>query len=340
MESQTCKQCGEKAKILLPYGPHAFCAEHFNAYFENRIRKTIRENELLKRNEKILMALSGGKDSMVLLHVLHKYYARTNSLHALLIDEGIAGYRENAIALAVQACDARSVPYTIVSHQEEFGFTNNQIAPVIFATPELGKSVCSYCGTFRKTLMNRYAKKLGADKLATGHNLDDEAQSVLMNVFDNHAAKMASLGPMANNLSEDYVVPRIKPLYETPEKDIIAFASQNQIPHYSDECCPYSFKAKRNDFRAMLNNFEQKYPGTKHSVIRFLEDIKPQVPQSGTLKTLHACTECDEPTPHALCQACGKKGILQKALETRKNTARIEISAPSDAISCNTTKQM
>ncbi|MBS3061830.1 MAG: TIGR00269 family protein [Candidatus Diapherotrites archaeon] len=338
METKTCERCQKTAKVHVPYGPHWFCAEHFNHFFENRFRETIRKHNLVRYGEKILIALSGGKDSMVLLHQLHKHFGKQNELHCLIIDEGIPGYRDKAIRLATDYCKQLGVPFTVVSHEKEFGVTNAQVASTLENTTErLGKSVCSYCGTFRKTLMNKYAKQLGAQKLATGHNLDDESQSVLMNVFDNDVQKLLSLSPKADHLSDDLVVPRIKPLYETPEKDIITFASLNEIPHYSDECCPYSYKAKRNDFRQLLNSFEHKYPGTKHSVLRFLQDIQHAVPAPGKKSQLKPCPECSEPATGVLCQACQKKKIIRQYVGMKKNKIKVK---PIDALTCNETKGM
>src|SRR3989344_7824805 len=88
-----CDKCDSQSKIILPYGPHRFCAEHFSNFFEDRVRKTIRTNELIKYGEKIAIGVSGGKDSMVTLHLLNKLYGNQAKIEAIMIDEGIPGYR-------------------------------------------------------------------------------------------------------------------------------------------------------------------------------------------------------------------------------------------------------
>lgn len=345
MTNPTCDRCDRASKINLPYGPHRFCVEHFNDFFETRISKTIRENNLIRYGEKILVALSGGKDSEVLLHVLKKQFAKTNEISALIIDEGIHGYRDKAIAIAVESCEQLGIPHRIVSYQSEFGFTNDQIAPAILQNSAMGKSVCGYCGTFRKTILNKYAKKLHADKLATGHNLDDEAQNVLMNLLENDVPKLFSLGPMANQLDNEQCTPRIKPLYNTPEKDIITYASLNQISHYSDECCPYSGEAKRNDLRIALNNLEQKYPKTKFSLLRFLETLREKT----DFKLEHAkpvlkCKNCDEPSNNDLCQSCTKQKKLHEIMATNSKQKKAKTIIPNKTkiaeMTCNQTKRM
>jgi uncharacterized protein (TIGR00269 family) len=231
----------------------------------------------------------------------------------------------------------------VVSHATEFGFSNDQYAPLVLNQQIAGKSVCAYCGTFRNTLMNRYAKKQGATVLATGHNLDDEAQNVLLNVLDNHSDKMRQLSPRSDTLSAEFTVPRIKPLYDTPEKDIIAYASLNSIPHYSEECCPYSFAAKRNDVRFALNTLEQKYPGTKHSVIGFLQTQRKERETADHAplpkKALQHCKNCSEPANSEYCQACQKQRVIQEAL-LQSPDAALPVSTPSDSLTCVQTKRM
>ncbi|MDO8624841.1 MAG: TIGR00269 family protein [Candidatus Diapherotrites archaeon] len=339
-----CERCADPAKVHLPYGPHRFCAQHFNAFFEKRVRETISNHRLFRPGDPILLALSGGKDSMVLLHVLHQYYSKTNSIAALLIDEGIEGYRARSIEQAVAYCDQLGVSHTVVSHANEFGFTNDQYASLVLGKRIAGKSVCAYCGTFRNTLMNRYAKKQGAAALATGHNLDDEAQNVLLNVLDNHFEKMQNHSARSDSLSSEFTVPRIKPLYETPEKDIIAYANLNSIPHYSDECCPYSYAAKRNDARFLLNNLEQKYPGTKHSVMGFLQEMKKEAktrpPRIGQKRIVSHCANCQEPANAKYCQACTKQQVIQTALAKKSPIAQTLPVVSKDALTCYETKRM
>ncbi|MCR4368959.1 MAG: adenine nucleotide alpha hydrolase family protein, partial [archaeon] len=278
-----CDRCEEEAKIFLGYGPHRFCREHFLHYFEKRVQKTMRTAGMIERGEKIAIGVSGGKDSMVTLHLLSEIYAKTNPIEAILIDEGIHGYRDKSMQIGIDYCKANGIPYHTVSFQSEFGVNMEQVMQKISGDEKLG-STCSFCGVFRRHFLNKKAMEIGAAKLATGHNLDDEVQSIAMNLFNNDLVKLARLGEKTSGLEGKGFVPRIKPLYDTPEKEIIAYAAFKGLRHYSEECCPYSWTAKRNLYRKVLNELEEQSPGTKHSILATFRQLKPVLLEKGFAK--------------------------------------------------------
>jgi uncharacterized protein (TIGR00269 family) len=309
-----CDICEKNSVITLKYGPHYFCENHFIKFFENRFKKTIRKYNLFKSNQKLVVALSGGKDSVVTLILLHKFYLKSNLIEAIIIDEGVKGYRNNAINTAKKICDERKIKYTLISFKKEFGITNDEMMPLILNNPKLG-GTCAFCGTLRRKIMNKYAKKMNADKLITGHNLDDETQSIVMNIFNNDYEKFLRQNTDPKITQKNFVK-RIKPLYETPENEIIAYCNYVNIPHYSDECCPYSWTAKRNEYREMLNNFENRFPGTEYSILRFFEKIKKDLNKNYYKKKfLTKCKLCGEPTDSEKCMACK---LIEKIFDEKK----------------------
>ncbi len=322
----SCDKCSKECVIKLSYGPHNFCDYHFTRFFENRFKKTIRKYSLIKSGEKLLVAVSGGKDSLVTLRLLERFYSKSNKIEALIIDEGVKGYRDKAIKTAIRTCKDLRIKHYLVSFKEEFDITNDEIMPVLLKNSKLG-GTCAFCGVMRRKIMNKYAKKLKADKLVTGHNLDDEVQSFVMNVFNNEVERVLRSGAKPGLIEHSGFVKRIKPLYETPEKEIIAYCAFNNIEHYSEECCPYSWTAKRNEYREMLNNFENRFPGTKFSILRFYESIKkimkPNSKERKVLqKQLTECSLCGEPTEKKFCKTCE---LLKKLkLEDKKNIRRIK----------------
>lgn len=344
MEPPCCAKCGKAAVVSIRYMSAALCHEHFNRFFEKRFCQTIRRHALIFQGEKIAVGLSGGKDSMLLLHLLVRFFGRENTFFAIIIDEGIPGYRDRAIDLAIRSCEKLGVKFEVVSFQHEFDLTNADTAVALALRPSLGKGVCGFCGTFRRSILNKIAKRTEATRLATGHNLDDEAQSVLMNVFDNHFEKFTRQGPASGAHSPaGPLVQRIKPFFETPEKEIIAYCALNNIEHYSNECCPHSRRAKRNDFRQMLNEFEAKYPGTKQSIVQFqLAALKNLATSQPGTRELKSCERCGEPANKAQCHACENRGriLREKSRSPMAPEPKKEKSKAANDLSCHELKQM
>ena len=301
MNKGKCTRCRKKSVVSMTYGPHSFCKEHFLEFFERRVRKTVRENKLVKGREKIVVAYSGGKDSAVTLFLMKKIFGKSNPIEALLVDEGIPKYRDKALAIAEKNCKKWKVPFKRFYFEKEFGFSMVDVMKKTGAEKEIG-STCSYCGVLRRKIMNQYAKEMNAGKLATGHNLDDEAQSVVMNVFDADMVRFSRLGVKSSK--KQGFIQRIKPIYLSPEKEVIAFAQLADIKYFEQKCCPFKWQAKRNDFRAMLDDFEDKYPGTKFSIIKFFTQAKERMVKGKSQGMVGTCKKCGEPSSGKECRAC------------------------------------
>lgn len=311
MAQEKCVKCGKPAKITLSYGPHRFCTEHFNEFFEKRVRKTMRKYRLIKSKEKIAVGVSGGKDSAVALYMMNKILRKGNEIVAVLIDEGIPNYRDKALKVAVKNCEEWKIPYEISSFEELYGLTNIEIMKKISKHRELGTS-CAFCGVLRRNALNKIALKIKADKIATGHNLDDETQSIVMNFFENDWKRMSRLGAMVGVKNFKEFAPRIKPLYETPEEEIILFAEMNEINYYKGQCCPFRWMAKRNMFRKMLDEFEMKFPGTKYSILQSFQTIKPRIQDLYAGDELKTCKKCGNPSSSDVCQVCKQIEKIKK----------------------------
>lgn len=300
-----CTRCGKRAVFSAGYGPDAYCKGHFLWFFEHRVRRTIRMNNLVGKGEKIAVGVSGGKDSAVALFLLNKILGKRNRIVAVLIDEGIPGYRDRALEIARANCGKLGVEIGERDFAGAYGFTMIDVAKKTKNKKALG-SACSFCGVLRRSLMNKTALEIGAAKIATGHNLDDETQSILMNFFENDLARMARLGPV-NAAGAAGFVPRIKPLYECPEREVELFAKLAGIAHYPKEkSCPYRGEAKRNFFRHTLDMAEQEFPGTKFKVLKSFSQLKPKISGLAGASGLHYCKNCGSPTSAkgGECKAC------------------------------------
>jgi len=249
---------------------------------------------MVGKSEKIAVALSGGKDSITLLYVLHKIFQNRPDLEfmAITIDEGIKSYREQTLEHAIKLTNELGIKHTIRSFDEEFGTTMD----VLVTKKEY--AACTLCGVLRKNILNKAAREVGADKLAIGHNLDDEAQTILMNYMRGDIDRLKRMLP---GTIQPGMVPRIKPLRSIPEKEVALYGFLNDLPLSTDEC-PYASEALRNEIREMINNYEVKHPGTKYSLLGGFEAISQVLHPPET--RIMQCEKCGEPGSEMICKTC------------------------------------
>ena len=295
-----------KNKIQLPNSNVFLSSSQYIKYFEKKILRTIIKYGLIKKGDKIAVAFSGGKDSTTVLYILNKLKDKLRfELEAIAIDEGIKNYREITLKAAKEFCKNNNIKLHIYSYKKEFNITLDDM----IKNKKENISPCNVCGTFRRYLLNKYSTKLGFSKLATGHNLDDEAQSVLMNLFKNNTMVNARLGPITGTIKNEKFIPRIKPLYLALQKEvaIYAFLKGFKIDHIE---CPNASNSYRNDVQSLLNNFEVQHAGTKNSLINAYLEILPLLKEKyKENKKLILCTRCNEPSSKEICNACS---LLEK----------------------------
>jgi len=288
-----CSNCKQRAVIVTD---KKLCKNHFNQYFEGKVSAAIKKYNLLSKKEKIVVACSGGKDSTVLLYLLKR---AGYSVTALAIDEGISGYRDKTLDDLRSFCTANDVSLKIYSYKKQFGTTlDNALKDNPSMVP------CRVCGVWRRYLLNQFSRDF--DKIATGHNLDDEAQSILMNLVKGHTSLAARLGPITGILKDAHFTPRVKPLYFCPEKEVASYAFLNNLNTSFIEC-PNARDSFRSKFRDLLNDFEAKHKGSKQ---RLVENFAKELP---VLKSLYKksaikyCKQCQAPAGGDVCNACKYK---------------------------------
>ncbi|MBI2172839.1 MAG: TIGR00269 family protein [Candidatus Aenigmarchaeota archaeon] len=288
-----CK-CGSDIVYYRRYEARGYCMKCFLDSVEKKFRRTVSKNKLIRKGDKVAVAVSGGKDSLSMLYLLNGI-AKGFSLISFSVDEGISGYRPKGIECAAELARFLGIEHHVYSYRKEIGMEMDSLEELA------GKKVknCTYCGVFRRYVLNKKARELGAAKLAVGHNLDDEAQSVMMNFVRGDLNRFSRLG--ASPGESPKFVPRIKPLRDIPEKEIAAYAVLKGIKFSGDEC-PHSFDNVRRDMQGVLNDFELKYPGTKQQVVGFYDRLRGSLPLPGG--SLKECEECGEPSSGALCKAC------------------------------------
>ena len=296
-----CKKCTEKPVMKLINSDISLCKSCYIKYFEKKVKSTISKYKLIEKNDHIVVAVSGGKDSTTLLYLIKKITKgrRDIKITALAIDEGIHDYRDKSLEFLKDFCKQNQIELKIFSYKEEFGKSLDEIMKTYKGIP------CSICGVLRRYLLNKKSKELEATKLATGHNLDDEAQSILMNIFRRNMKTSARMGPITGIVKDKRFIRRIKPLYLLTEKEVTAYAYLKGLMDKFTEC-PYASDAYRNQVRNLLNDLETKYQGTKHSVITSFLEILPTLKQhyKETSEEIKSCKICEEPCSQGICKTC------------------------------------
>jgi uncharacterized protein (TIGR00269 family) len=309
-----CKLCKTNPVYKLPNG--TLCKRCFIKYFENKVFKTIRKHNLFKLDDKIVVATSGGKDSITVLYLTHKYLKRKNlqkNISALAIDEGIKNYREHTLKFLKKFCKDLGVELNIHSYKELFGKTLDESISLV-RKRGLNLSPCNVCGTFRRNALNVGARKLKATKVVTGHNVDDEAQSILLNIFKNNFKILSRLGPNNGVVLDGKFIPRVKPLYMMSEKEVRLYTILKGFDVGYDEC-PYAKGCFRSNIGEMINKLEDEHKGVKSSIVKFYLETRDSlkekyIEENGS--TVTYCSVCGEPSQRKVCNTCLMKELVNE----------------------------
>ena len=273
-----CTLCRRRdAFFFRPYSGEKLCKRCFVQSIESKVRAVISKYHMFDFDDRIAVGVSGGKDSLSLLHILAKTERAhpMASLVAVTVDEGIEGYRDEALVIAAANCKKLGIEHHVVSFKELFGFTLDEI--IRRAGQKRALTSCGYCGVLRRRALNLAARDVCADKLATAHTLDDEVHPRL--------------------------VRKVKPFCEVPEKESTMYAYIKKI-RFQATPCPYASEALRNDVRTMLNRVEEKHAGTKFAVFKSLECIRPALDELAQKEDFKECVKCGEPASADVCRAC------------------------------------
>ncbi|MHA2392972.1 MAG: TIGR00269 family protein [Promethearchaeota archaeon] len=242
LKNGKCYHCNNSIVIQRKYSGESLCPQCFEKNIEKVIYKTISRYRMLKPNDRIIVALSGGKDSCTLLYNLNKIQKRqhrSEPLIAVTIDEGIKEYREHSIKDAIEFCKKLEIEHKIVSFKDKIGYSLDEIIKKKKNLPNY-KYACNYCATFRRRLLNDEAKELGGTVLAMGHNLTDVAETYLMNILYKRLQLIANqyLFKEENSEISQYFIKKITPLMRIPEEEIFLYANIKKFNYYPSHC-PY-----------------------------------------------------------------------------------------------------
>lgn len=296
-----CRTCPQSAVIKMPRHNLALCPACFTTFVHNQVARGIKAQHMFSKDDRILVAVSGGKDSLVLWHVLLALGYRADALY---VDLGIGDYsiqsRRKVEAFAEKAGSGAILHIHTVAQEEGAGI--KELSMLVH------RPTCSTCGTIKRYQFNRVAVEQDYDVMATGHNLDDEAARLLGNVLHWQMEYLEKQSPSLP-ASLDGFAKKVKPLYRLTEREIAAYAVIHHIDYIVEEC-PMAKGSKMLMYKEALNRLETQSPGTKQSFYwRFLEQQAKSSSPAPTMidhdrAHLHPCSTCGQPTTAERCSYC------------------------------------
>jgi len=296
-----CRKCGDIAALELRRHNAAFCSPHFLEFFRKQVAEAIHRHRMFSREETIMVAVSGGKDSLALWDVLIEDGYQTAGLY---LDLGIFDYSKESKAKCEAFAAARGQTLHIERVAEAVG------APIPVVQQATRRPTCSACGLSKRYLMNRAALEHGYPVVAKGHNLDDEAATLFGSVMHWQTDALPRQSPALAS-THPKLVRRVKPLYRLSELETAAFAFLRGIDYIVEEC-PFAKGATSIAHKEVLNRLEEASPGAKHNFLfGFLEKARPAFERVEDV-VLQECTSCGQVTTGAICAFCKLADLVKR----------------------------
>jgi len=286
-----CRMCGNRGEIKLIRHNIILCRDDFLVFIKRQVRKGIYETKMLSRNDKIMVAVSGGKDSLVCWLLLEELGYTTFGLH---IDLEIGEFSKISREKVEKFAEERRLNYEILNIKDILGFGIDELSK--------GKRACSICGLIKRYWLNRYAVEHGFTAIATGHNLNDEAAALLGNILRWQIGYISRQYPVLPAIHPK-LVKRVKPLYRLEENEIRLYADLHDI-EYINLTCPMRKGATSPVYKSALDFIEKNSPGTRYNFLfQFLEKYRYYFKKEGKLN-LKECSNCGMPTTEEVCSYC------------------------------------
>lgn len=318
MAPTSCSLCRDaKAILKRPKTGQQICKNCFFFVFETEVHHTITESELFKPGDRVAIGASGGKDSTVLAFVMKTLNERYNyglDLFLLSIDEGITGYRDDSLETVKRNQQQYDMPLKILSYDELYGWTMDAIVEQIGK-----KNNCTFCGVFRRQALDRGAATLKVDHIVTGHNADDIAETVLMNIMRGDIARLGRCTSICTQ-GED-TIKRSKPFKYAYEKEIVMYAYFKKLDYFSTECI-YSPDAYRGHARTFLKDLEAARPSAIIDIIHSGEAFEVKEEIKAAQKAQQTCKRCGYMSSNDLCKACTLLEGLERGIASSVITER------------------
>ena len=264
----------------------------FNMNISQKVKQTLGKIKLSKK-DRIIVALSGGKDSTITCYLLKKFGYNIEGFH---VDLSMGEYSEKCLKAVQDLCKQLEIKLHIYDIKKELGSGMCYLRSAIQSQKSLKN--CAICGVIKKWIMNKEARKLKADKIATGHNLDDEAQTFLINVFKGSPELSMNSGAISRNIGDKKFVPRIKPLFYIPEEEVRKYSKKQKLPVVYEKC-PCAIDSYRIQVRKFLNTLSDE---KKANIVRNMERLMKRINRKDN--EINYCEICGEPSRNEICKMC------------------------------------
>lgn len=261
---------------------------------ELKVKQTLSKVKLNKK-EKIVVALSGGKDSAVTCYLLHKFGYNIEGFH---IDLSMGEYSDGCLKAVKDLCKELGIKLHIYDIKKEMGSGMCYLRSTIQSGHGKGLKNCAICGVIKKWIMNRQAREMKASKIATGHNLDDEAQTFLINVLKGSPELSLNSGVVSRNIGDKKFIPRLKPLFYIPEEEVRKYSKKEKLPVVYDKC-PCAIDSYRIQVRKFMSKMDDK---NKLNILKNAEKVLKKVEIRN--EKINYCKSCGEPSRKDICKMC------------------------------------
>jgi tRNA-5-methyluridine54 2-sulfurtransferase len=310
-----CKVCREHAVVDVRRHNAAFCRDHFVDHVRNQVARAIKEFRMFRPEDQLLVAVSGGKDSLAAWDVLIESGYDTAGLY---LDLGIGAYSTRSKDAAVAFASRRDAKLIVRSLTVEHGYTVTDLAALT------GRAPCSGCGLNKRYELNRAALEEGFDTLVTGHNLDDEVATLFGNVLHWNTDLLGRQAPVlqervlgSGDDARVVLIRKAKPLVRLTERETAAYAVLRDIDYVVEEC-PMVAGNTQHRYKDALAQLEESSPGTKQQMyFGFLKRAAGRFAEDARTADLVACAGCGAPTLAASssaprCSFCKTKTLAQR----------------------------
>jgi len=303
----TCSLCKENSpQVYLEYSRQYFCSPCFINFFEKKVKRTVLKYKMIDFNDKVSVAISGGKDSASLLVALKKIFPKIH-LIGLHINLGIPNYSDECEKLARELAKNLDIELIVIDAKKEYN-----ISTIDFKSTRFKNKLCSPCGVIKRYLLNKASLEHGVNKLATGHNLDDLVEFLFKHYIHGDVEEIIRIKPVSPS-NHPKLITKIKPLCEITEFETIFYAELSNLP-YRTKSCPLSKPLRRINREKFFNQLSNYIPNFKHLFFKsHIKRILPRLKSSYDKTEFNECSICKMPSLSSICSFCKLKLLIDKA---------------------------